>query len=153
MAGKRPAARGVSFWRALLLAVPVVVGGTWIFVSLNVAQVSAGGFFIRPATVRPMAPLITKPAMPEAGSVVAFESLAPLTGQHIDVATRHGTLRRGTLRLAGPVALELELDRAEGGVRLTMPADTITEIRYTPPATPAAPAAASDKAGTHAQEN
>ena len=37
----------------------------------------------------------------------------------------------------GPLAINVQLDKEEGGLLLTMPAESITEIQYTPVAPPA----------------
>jgi hypothetical protein len=77
--------------------------------------------------------------LPEPGAIVPHESLAALTGRHIDVTTTYGSTRKGILALVGPLAINVQLDKEEGGLNLTMPTNSITEIRYTPIDTPADP--------------
>lgn len=71
-------------------------------------------------------------ALPAPGSLVPREALDSLTGQHVDVTTSYGTVRKGVLQLVGPLAMNLQLDKVEGGILLTMPLDRVTDVRYTP---------------------
>jgi hypothetical protein len=71
-------------------------------------------------------------AMPEPGAVVPYAHLQHLVGQHVDIATTYGSVRKGVVTLVGPITASLQLDKEEGGLLLTMPANSITEIRYTP---------------------
>lgn len=70
--------------------------------------------------------------LPMAGAEVTYQQAAALVGQHIDVSTRLGTHRRGILRAHLPQVLTLELDRSEGGFSLTIYADDVAGIRYSP---------------------
>jgi hypothetical protein len=93
-----------------------------------------------PASITAPAPMPAQAAaggLPAPGTVVPVASLVALTGQHIDVSTKFGSVRKGVLTLVGPLAINLLLDKEEGGLLLTMPTDSITEIKYTPPAPPA----------------
>ena len=76
-------------------------------------------------------------ALPAPGAVVPLSALGALTGQHIDVATKFGSVRKGVVTLVGPLAINVQLDKEEGGLLLTMPTDSITSITYTPLAPPA----------------
>lgn len=71
------------------------------------------------------------------GTVVPLASVGALIGQHVDVATKYGSVRKGVLTLVGPIAINVQLDKEEGGLPLTMPTDSITSITYTPLAPPA----------------
>lgn len=94
-----------------------------------------------PVSIAAPAPIPAQAAsangLPAPGSVVPFAALGALTGRHVDVSTKFGSVRKGELKLVGPLAINLLLDKEEGGLLLTMPADSITEIKYTPPAPPA----------------
>jgi hypothetical protein len=70
--------------------------------------------------------------LPAAGSVVPYEHLTALVGQHFDISTTNGTLRRGILMSASPFMLSLKIDREEGGFALSLPSDSIIEVRFTP---------------------
>jgi hypothetical protein len=67
-----------------------------------------------------------------AGAVVPYAQLQALTGHHVDITTTYGSVRKGVVVLAGPYEASVQLDKEEGGLLLHMPADRITEIRYTP---------------------
>lgn len=70
--------------------------------------------------------------LPKPGAEVTYQQAAALVGQHIDVSTRLGTRRRGTLRAYLPQVLTLELDKEEGGFTLTVYSEDVAGIRYTP---------------------
>jgi len=147
--GKPPAAFGVS-WNpnaqsaaaadatAMQKAAPTETSVTFANAGANSATATA-----------------TAAALPAPRSVVPYADLSALTGHHIDVATNFGTLRKGTLQLAGPLAISIKLDAAEGGRLLTMPRDSIGEIRFTPTASKAiaSPVAMLEKASTNVRQN
>lgn len=76
-------------------------------------------------------------ALPTPGSVVPPAGLNALVGQHVDVTTKYGSVRKGVLTFVGTLAINVQLDKEEGGLPLTMPTDSITSITYTPLAPPA----------------
>ncbi|MCC8363305.1 hypothetical protein LK996_09490 [Lysobacter sp. A6] len=106
------------------------------------AAAADGAVAIPVANVVP-APVAAVPAggLPEAGAVVAYAQLQSLTGHHVDITTTYGSVRKGVVKLVGPYEASVQLDKEEGGLLLHMPADRITEIRYTPVAPPATQAA------------
>ena len=87
------------------------------------------------------APVQAQPApagtLPQPGAAVPFAAIGTLVGQHVDVSTKYGSVRKGVLTFVGPMAINVQLDKEEGGLPLTMPTDSITSILYTPLAPPA----------------
>jgi hypothetical protein len=62
------------------------------------------------------------------GQSLDYEKLESIPGAMLSITSTLGVTRRGRLVRYTRVGIELELDAAEGGFRLSMPRDTIREI-------------------------
>ena len=99
------------------------------------------------ASNAPHGTVLLLPIDPDASARALATGLRALTGRHVDVSTKFGSVRKGVLTLVGPLAINVQLDKEEGGLLLTMPADSITEIKYTPvESVPVAPPATAQQA-------
>lgn len=91
---------------------------------------------VAPGAELPVAAALPSPAepvvVPEAGSDVTYDGAAGLVGEHIDVRTRHGSERRGTLLVHSPPMITMKLDQAEGGFTLTLNRQDVATIRFSP---------------------
>jgi hypothetical protein len=94
-----------------------------------------------PAPVAATTPAQVADGSLASGAVVPYAQLQSLTGHHVDITTTYGSVRKGVVVLVGPLEASVQLDKEEGGMLLHMPANSITEIRYTPVAPPATQAA------------
>lgn len=118
-------------------------------VDMTVFRTARAGTAPQPPGTTPIAPEATStPAAspaprPEPGSTVGYERALDLVGEHIDIRTRHGTERAGTLLVHSPTMITMKLDPSGGGFNLTLYRQEIADIRYTPPQ------AASAAVGTH----
>jgi hypothetical protein len=99
----------------------------------------------RLAAARPAAAAVAT-AAPSAGpssGVLAYADLKSRVGAHIEIVTNSGTTRRGTLLAHSLYLSTMRLDADQGGFTLSIPADTVVEVRAIPlPASPAAGAIA-----------
>ncbi|NUS60900.1 MAG: hypothetical protein HOQ01_08130 [Lysobacter sp.] len=96
---------------------------------------------VAPAPVAATTPAQVADGVLAAGAIVPYAQLQALTGHHVDITTTYGSVRKGVVTLVGPLEASVQLDKEEGGMLLHMPANSITEIRYTPVAPPATQAA------------
>jgi hypothetical protein len=76
------------------------------------------------------------------GQRLAYEDLESLVGATLAVTSDLGMTRRGRLERYTRAGIEIQLDAADGGFRLTMPRDSVRSIVLVanPPLEPAAPA-------------
>lgn len=70
--------------------------------------------------------------LPKPGDEVGYDAASGLVGEHIDVRTRYGSQRKGTLLVHSPPMITLKLDTADGGFTLTLNRQDVATIRYTP---------------------
>jgi hypothetical protein len=75
---------------------------------------------------RPTPPQIPLPA---SDGSIAYADLAPYIGREIEVRTLWGSRRRGTLVDYAQARMLLRLPAAQGGFDLTVPAETVLEVR------------------------
>ena len=108
-------------------------------VAVAASAAATDGAVAVPVNAVAAAPVAALPpgSLPEPGTVVPYAQLASLTGQHVDITTTYGSVRKGVVTLVGPLSAAVQLDKEEGGLLLTMPVDSITEIKFTPVAPPA----------------
>ena len=142
--GKPPVPLAVT-WTPNAASVPAAVANPTTPAAPQVQPVATPAALVAPVAQAAATTPAPANGLPAPGSVVPFAALGALTGRHIDVSTKFGSVRKGELKLVGPLAINLLLDKEEGGLLLTMPADSIIEIKYTPVqgAPPAPPADAS----------
>jgi hypothetical protein len=79
-----------------------------------------------PAPPQPPPPAIP---MPDSFGRIAYADLGPYVGREIEVATIWGSRRRGLLREFAQARLLLDLPPERGGFVLTVPAETVLEVR------------------------
>lgn len=94
----------------------------------------AAGGKIAPASTTPDIASTMLPPPPDlrAGTVLAYDELAPVQGQRVEVTTFNGSVRLGELRVYSPYMLTLILDADEGGIKLNIPKSDIEQIRFMP---------------------
>ena len=94
------------------------------------------------ATAAPVPAPTAAAAMLPAGTL-AYTDLKGREGAHIEILTRNGTVRRGTLLAYSPFLSTVKLDPEQGGFNMTIPGDSVQEVRAIPAQTmqAAAPAA------------
>jgi hypothetical protein len=81
-----------------------------------------------PRIPTPEPPVVPVP-MPERDGRIAYADLAPYVGRELRVATIYGSARRGTLLDYAKARLVLRLPDSQGGFDLTVPAETVREVR------------------------
>jgi hypothetical protein len=81
-----------------------------------------------PRVPSPEPPVVPVP-MPERDGRIDYADLAPYVGRELRVATIYGSARRGTLLDYAKARLVLRLPDSQGGFDLTVPAETVREIR------------------------
>lgn len=80
---------------------------------------------------------------PDVDGRLAYEGLAEQIGRQISVSTTHSTVRRGELLAYSRVRIVVRLVPEQGGFELTIPADTIRDIRLLDRSGPENPATGS----------
>jgi hypothetical protein len=81
-----------------------------------------------PRIPSPEPPVVTVP-MPERDGRIDYADLAPYVGRELRIATIYGSSRRGTLLDYAKARLVLRLPDSQGGFDLTVPAETVREVR------------------------
>jgi hypothetical protein len=66
--------------------------------------------------------------------VVDYPSLANRVGAHVEITTRAGSVRKGTVLSSNNYETQIKLDAEEGGFNLLVPADTVAQVRLIPDA-------------------
>jgi hypothetical protein len=66
------------------------------------------------------------------GDLVAYKDLDKHIGERIQITTKMGTVRHGTLLVTNSFQSHIKLDAEEGGFNLVVPSDTVREVRLIP---------------------
>jgi hypothetical protein len=64
--------------------------------------------------------------------VLSYADLKGREGARIEVLTNNGTVRRGTLVAYSPFLSTLKLDPDQGGFNMSIPGDSVEEVRAIP---------------------
>lgn len=86
-------------------------------------------------SVKPTAGTVGTPAGAVAAGdlqLVDYKQLKGREGSHIEIITSNGTTRRGTLVAYSPYMSTLKLDADAGGFTLSVPGDSVDEVRVIP---------------------
>jgi|GEM_PF-2183699 len=81
-----------------------------------------------PRVPLPVPPRVEVPRPASDGSI-SYSQLGPYLGREISVTTTWGTRRRGILKEHAQAQMRLQLPISEGGFDLTVPAETVVEVR------------------------
>jgi hypothetical protein len=66
------------------------------------------------------------------GDTIPYASLEKRVGEHVQITTKMGSKRTGTVVTSNSYQTSLKLDREEGGFNLNVFADTVAEVRLVP---------------------
>ena len=80
------------------------------------------------AIASPQPPVSVLPA-PTPGRSLAYAELSGLQGRRIEVESTYGSVRRGTLQKYTDTAITIRLEQRERGLEVTMPHQTVREVR------------------------
>ena len=81
----------------------------------------------------PMAPAAgASPPAAGGAQLVDYKQLKGREGSHVEIITSNGTTRRGTLIAYSPYMSTLKLDGDAGGFTLSVPGDSVLEVRVIP---------------------
>jgi hypothetical protein len=90
------------------------------------------------------APAPTAAAAMLPSGALAYADLKGREGAHIEIRTSNGTLRRGTLVAYSPFLSTIRLDSDQGGFNMSIPGDSVEEVRAIAAQTMQAAAPAAD---------
>jgi hypothetical protein len=90
------------------------------------------------------APAPTAAAAMLPSGALAYADLKGREGAHIEIRTSNGTLRRGTLVAYSPFLSTIRLDSDQGGFNMSIPGESVEEVRAIPAQTMQAAAPAAD---------
>jgi hypothetical protein len=96
------------------------------------------------ANASALAPAPTAAAAMLPSGALAYADLKGREGAHIEIRTSNGTLRRGTLVAYSPFLSTIRLDSDQGGFNMSIPGDSVEEVRAIPAQTMQAAAPAAD---------
>ena len=75
---------------------------------------------------------VAGPRIVATGEVVPYAELGRHIGARVQVTTKMGTVRHGTVLDSNAYESHLQLDAADGGFKLKVPADSVAQIRLIP---------------------
>ena len=75
---------------------------------------------------------VASPGAAGDATLVDYKQLKGREGSHVEIVTSNGTTRRGTLIAYSPYMSTLKLDADAGGFTLSVPGDSVVEVRVTP---------------------
>jgi hypothetical protein len=96
------------------------------------------------ANASALAPAPTAAAAMLPSGALAYADLKGREGAHIEIRTSNGTLRRGTLVAYSPFLSTIRLDSDQGGFNMSIPGDSVEEVRAIAAQTMQAAAPAAD---------
>mgnify|MGYP001149499885 CR=1 FL=1 len=67
------------------------------------------------------------------GGELSYKDLQNRIGAHVEIVTRNGTVRRGTLLGWSPFLSSVKLDADQGGFTLSVPGDSVEVARAVAP--------------------